>query len=127
MRRTRSSYDGLGRRFVHVTTRHPDLVHPAPLDVEYFNVQAIDVELLAYGRNAAKLRQQEAAHRLKTLAVNLDIHPLVDLVDVDLAVEHVAPATFVNDRFAFDVVLVANFPDEFFEHILDRHEAGRAA
>src|SRR5262249_24785316 len=127
MRRTRSSYDGLGRRFVHVTTRHPDLIHPAPLHVQYFNVQAIDVELLAYSRNTAKLRQQEAAHGLKALPVNLDIQPLVDFVDVDLAVEDVPPAAFVTHWFAFDVVLVANFADEFFEHVLDRHETGSAA
>src|SRR3954463_9363320 len=105
----------------------PDLVDPPPFGIEHFDAQIVDVETLADGRQPPEVRQQEPADRFETFALDLDVEPLRDLVDVDLAAEDVAAVAFVDDRLRLLVVLVADFADDLFEQIFDGHEPGGAA
>ena len=73
------------------------------------------------------MRQQIAADGLEPLALDLDVQPLRDLVDVHLAAEDEAAAALVDDRLGLDVVLVADLADDLLEQILDRDQAGGAA
>ena len=73
------------------------------------------------------MRHQIAADRFEPLALDRHAQPLHDLVDADLAAEHVAAVPFVDDRLGFDIVLVANLADNLLEQILDRDQPGGAA
>ena len=105
----------------------PHLVDAPALGVEHLDGQAVDVEPLAHRRHAAEVREQITADRLESLALDVHVEPLRDLVDVDLAAEHEPAVAFVDDRLRLDVVLVADLADDLLEQILDGHEAGRAA
>src|SRR5207247_1806689 len=101
-----------------------DLVDPASLDVQDFDVEAVDVEPLADGRHASDPREQIAADRLEAFALDFHGKLLRELFDVRLSAHDVA-AALVDERLAFDVVLVTNFADDLFEQILDGDEPGR--
>ena len=107
--------------------RDPHLVDPAPLGVDDFDAQPVDVEPLADRRDAADMRQEKAADGFESLPLDRHPQPLHDFVDVDLAAEQKAPVPFVDDRLGFDVVLVADLADDFLEQVLGRDEARRPA
>jgi hypothetical protein len=69
----------------------------------------------------------EAADGLEPVALDVDAEALGGRVDVDLGAEHEDAVPFLDDGVALDVVFVADLADDLLEHVLDRHEAGRAA
>ena len=74
-----------------------------------------------------EVRQQIAADGLEALALDLDVQPLHDLVDVHLAAEDEAAAALVDDRLGLDVVLVADLADDLLQQVLDGDQSGGAA
>ena len=105
----------------------PHLVDPPALGVEHLDAQAVELEALADRRDAADVRQQIAADGLEPFALDLDVQPLRDLVDVHLAAEDEAAVAFVDDRLRLDVVLVADLADDLLEQILDGDQPGGPA
>src|SRR5262245_38173789 len=121
-----SRFGRLGR-FRNRLLADPHSIDAAPLGVEHFDREAVDVELLPDVRDAADVVHQEATHGLEAFALDLDVEPLRHLVDVHLAAEDDAAVAFVDDRLRLDVVLVANLADDLLEQVLDGHQARRAA
>ena len=83
--------------------------------------------MLADSRHASDAREQVTADSLEALALDVDVHPLRDRVDVDLPAEDEAPVSFVDDLLGFDIVFVANLADDFLEQIFERHQPRRPA
>src|SRR5215203_4548176 len=105
----------------------PHLVHPPALGFEHLDVQPVHLEHVANGGHTPHLAQDEAAHRLEALALDVNFEALGQLVDVGLPAEHEDAVALVHDGLRLDVVLIADLTDDLLEEILDGHEARGAA
>src|SRR5687768_11398035 len=88
-----------------------DLVDAPALRFEHFDFDVADVHLLARHRHPAEVRDDEAAHGLEPVALDVDAEALGGGVDVDLGAEHEDAVAFLDDRIGLDVVLVADLAD----------------
>src|SRR5689334_6721152 len=105
----------------------PDLGDTPTLDLEHLDVETIDVEALADVRHASQVREQVPADSFESLAFDCHAESIHDLVDAHLSTEDERAVGLLDDRFALDVVLVANLADDLLEQILDGDEPGGAA
>src|SRR5215213_10301027 len=106
---------------------HPNLVNAATLRLEYFYLEAIELEGFADGRNPPDAGEHVTADGFKTLRLDFDAQPIAYLVDVHFRAEDEGAITFLDHRFNFNVVLVADLTDDFLEQVLDCHQPRRSA
>src|SRR4029453_11487445 len=83
--------------------------------LEHFDLETIDLEALADVRHASEMRQQVPADGFETLALDFHAESIHHLVDAHLSAEDERAVLLLDDRFALDVVLVADFADDFLE------------
>src|SRR5919112_5480240 len=66
----------------------PHLVHAPALGFEHLDVQSVHLEHVANRGDTANLTEDEAAHRLEALPLDVDLEALGELVDVHRATEY---------------------------------------
>src|SRR4051812_33947106 len=93
---------GCGERLRGIRDRLPPLhAHfgdPAPLDFEHLDRELVHLESLADVRHTAEMREQIAAKRLKSLALNLDAETIAYFINAHLAAEDERAVALVGDR-----------------------------
>src|SRR3954451_17014469 len=85
-----------------------DLVDAAAFGLEHLDLDVADIELLAGGRHASEVGDDEPADGLEAVALDVDAETLGRGVDVDLGAEHERAVAHLDDRLGLDVVLVAD-------------------
>src|SRR5688572_302263 len=104
---------------------HGALLHAVPLYGSDVDLQAAVAHAVSDPRRPAQQHEDEAADAVHLLVLQVEIELLSYLVDPHRARDAEAPGTVAINRFVgrrpfFDV------PDDLFEEILERHDAGRA-
>ena len=78
-------------------------------------------------RYLAQLVVDEAAHGVEVLALDVQAQQLVEVVDADARVDDDLRVVHLLDGRLLAVVLVLDLADDLLQHVLDGHDARRAA
>src|SRR5262247_1025279 len=92
-----------------------DLGDTSTFDLEYLDVETVDLEAFADIWHSSQMRQQVPADRFETFALDVHAESVHHLIDAHLSAEDESAVLLLDDRFALDVVFIANLADDLLE------------